>query len=226
LYSFCQQQDCTDGQNLEAAPIDVKGTLYGTTAFGGIGGGLGGGGGGVMFSLDPATGTEKSLYVFCSLANCQDGANPRGSLIDVNGTLYGVTSGGGDTGCGGYGCGTVFSIDPNTGAEKVIYSFCSQQNCADGATPFAGLIVVKGVLYGTTQNGGRTGCGNYGCGTVFSIDPNTGAEKVLYSFCSLTNCADGATPSANLITVKGMLYGTTSGGGSYAEGTVFALTKR
>ncbi|HEX4158174.1 MAG TPA: hypothetical protein VHY79_06840 [Rhizomicrobium sp.] len=98
--ALCQQQDCTDGQNLKAAPIAVKGTLYGTTAFGGIGGGLGGGGGGVMFSIDPTTGTEKPLYAFCRLDNCQDGGNPRGSVIDVNGTMFGVTSGGGAQGAG------------------------------------------------------------------------------------------------------------------------------
>ncbi len=34
---------------------------------------------------------------------------------------------------------------------------------------------------------------------------------------------DGAVPSAALIAVKGTLYGTTSGGGTYGKGTVFAL---
>ncbi|HEX4158175.1 MAG TPA: hypothetical protein VHY79_06845 [Rhizomicrobium sp.] len=57
-------------------------------------------------------------------------------------------------------------------------------------------------------------------------DPNTGAEKVLYSFCSLTNCTDGATPFANLIAVNGVLYGTTYTGGTNGDGAVFALMKR
>jgi hypothetical protein len=43
-----------------------------------------------------------------------DGAYPTGGLIDVAGTLYGTTAGGGYTGsiCGGDGCGTVFAVTP------------------------------------------------------------------------------------------------------------------
>jgi hypothetical protein len=38
----------------------------------------------------------------------------------------------------------------------------------------------------------------------------TGKETVLYSFCSLTNCADGAQPLVGLIRDSaGNLYGTT-----------------
>ena len=32
-------------------------------------------------------------------------------------------------------CGTVYSIDPSSGVETVLYSFCRDQNCADGAIP-------------------------------------------------------------------------------------------
>jgi uncharacterized repeat protein (TIGR03803 family) len=39
-----------------------------------------------------------------------DGAYPVGELIDVNGTLYGATVGGGSPGCS-Y-CGTVFAFTP------------------------------------------------------------------------------------------------------------------
>jgi hypothetical protein len=45
------------------------------------------------------------------------------------------------------------------GKEKVIYSFCGQQNCTDGEYPEAGLIDVKGTLYGTTQGGGARASG-------------------------------------------------------------------
>ena len=170
-------------------------------------------------TADAATYTEKVLWSF---GRGTDGKYPYASLIDVNGTFFGTTLGGGTGGT--YGAGTVFSFEPGTGTEKVLYSFCSQVNCADGASPYAGLIYVKGLLYGTTEGGGGTGCYGIGCGTVFSLDPNTGAEKVLYSFCSQQNCTDGSVPFAGLIHVGGKLYGTTvAGGTNHSLGTVFML---
>ncbi len=228
LYSFCSQQNCTDGLGPQADLINIKGTLYGTTYAGGTGAGCEGYGCGTVFSLDPRSGAEAVLHSF---GTGTDGRLPEASPIDVNGKLYGTTVGGG-TGNGGscdpafYGCGTVFSIDPNTGVEKVLYSFCNQPNCTDGANPLRNLIDVDGTLYGTTGAGGSAGCNGEGCGTVFSIDPNTGTEKVLYSFCSQQNCADGAGPMPGLIDINGTLYGTTVGGGDYGYGTVFALKQK
>ncbi|HEY5047171.1 MAG TPA: choice-of-anchor tandem repeat GloVer-containing protein [Rhizomicrobium sp.] len=218
LYDFCSQKNCTDGEQPRAALVDVNGTLYGTTASGGIYGCPGGQACGAAFSLDPNTGADSVLHSF---GNGTDGRYPEASLIAANGMLYGTTYAGGVTGCGGPGCGTVFSIDPNTGAEKVLYSFCSQQNCADGANPFASLIDANGTLYGTTRAGGSADKG-----TVFSLDPSTGAETALYSFCSQQNCTDGANPIASLIEVKGKFYGTTDEGGAFGYGTVFVLKEK
>jgi uncharacterized repeat protein (TIGR03803 family) len=209
LYSF---GDFADGEE-PLGVIDVAGMLFGTT---GAGGCCGEGGCGVAFSLDPRTSQETVLHSF---DNGADGCYPDSRLVVLNGVFYGVTYGGG-TGCGGQGCGTVLSLDPSTGAEAILYSFCSQESCTDGETPEAGLIEVKGTLYGTTLSGG-TGCDGAGCGTVFSLDPNTGAETVLYAFQGGT---DGSGPNA-VIDVKGTLYGTTVGGGAYGYGTLFALEK-
>ncbi|MGA8796257.1 MAG: hypothetical protein WB526_04220 [Candidatus Cybelea sp.] len=44
-----------------------------------------------------------------------DGANSYAGMIDVNGTLYGTTAGGGGPNCEAYatsGCGTVFKLTP------------------------------------------------------------------------------------------------------------------
>jgi uncharacterized repeat protein (TIGR03803 family) len=213
LYSFCSQQNCTDGEDPQAGLIDVNGTFYGTTVLGGKYGY------GTVFSIDPKTGAEKVIYSFCSQKNCTDGSRPFGSLISVNGTLYGTTYWGGSEGCA-VGCGTVFSLDPNSGAETVLYSFCSSgPACRDGDRPQGSLIDVKGTLYGTASSGGKNG------GTVFSIDLKTGAEKLIYSFCSQTNCTDGSGPSTSLIDVDGTLYGTTESGGLYGYGTAFMLKK-
>lgn len=201
--------------------IDVKGTLYGTTSLGGNSSG-----GGTAFSLNPRTGALKVLYDFCGQQNCTDGADPEASLSNVKDKLYGTTYLGGAYCPNGAppGCGTVFSLNPTTGAETVLHSFGSG---TDGEYPVASLIDVRGTLYGTSYSGGA-GCYNgefCGQGTVFSINPSTGVETVVYSFCSRQNCRDGAQPKASLIDVDGTLYGTTIVGGTYGggRGTVFAI---
>jgi len=210
LYSFCRQENCTDGFGPAAGLIDVHGVLYGTTVWGGDPDCVSFDGCGTVFSIDPGTGVETVLHPFAG--GTRDGTFPAAGLIDIKGKLYGTTEGGGGDGCGGGGCGTVFVIDRKTGKEKVLYSFAGG---TDGQQPEAGLLDVDGVLYGTTELGGT---GEFG--TVFALDPATGVETVLYSFAGGT---DGANPVAGLIAVDGVLYGTTAVGGTYYGGTVFAL---
>jgi uncharacterized repeat protein (TIGR03803 family) len=219
LHAFCSEQNCADGRWPDASLIEMNGHLYGTATFGAVPGCDEEAGCGVVFSINRKTGKEKVLYSFCSQMNCADGANPYAGLTKLGGMLYGTTGYGGNSGCGGGGCGTVFSIDPKTGAEKVIYAFCGQQNCTDGAQPHAALIAANGLLYGTTIVGGA-GCSGEGCGTVFSLDPNTGIEMVLYAF---GDKPDGQFPTG-LIDVNGTFYGTTIFGGNTGNGVVFALT--
>jgi uncharacterized repeat protein (TIGR03803 family) len=225
LYSFCNQQNCADGwDRYTGGVIDVKGILYGTTDAGGANC-QAGGGCGTIFALNPKTGDETVLYSFCGLQNCADGETPLAGLLSVGGVLYGTTFEGGACQESPTGCGTVFALNPETGTENVVYSFCSQQDCADGYEPFAGLIDVKGTLYGTTSGGGTS---SENAGTVFAVDPVTGTETAVYSFCSLQNCEDGNTPHDTPIYAKGILYGTTQTGGVYSDigGTAFAIDLR
>jgi uncharacterized repeat protein (TIGR03803 family) len=152
----------------------------------------------------------KVVYTF---GGSPDGYNPMAGLIDVGGTLYGTTWRGGAY-CNSYsypGCGTIFTLSTD-GTENVLYSFSG----SDGSDPSASLIVVNGVLYGTTQAGGATGDG-----AVFSIS-TSGTETVLHNFSG----PDGARPLAGLINVGSTLYGTTLEGGapSKRRGTVFSIT--
>jgi uncharacterized repeat protein (TIGR03803 family) len=201
----------------------TDGKIYGTTSLGGAYGG------GTIFSITP-DGKLTTVYNFCALANCADGAEPVGGLIQAtNGNFYGTTVYGGASGsvpmCSDAfdGCGTIFEITP-AGKLTTLYSFCSQPDCADGQSPIAGLIqATEGNFYGTTEFGGA----NTG-GTLFQITP-TGTFTTLYSFCSLANCADGANPVAALLQgTDGNLYGTTTEGGASACsdgcGTVFSLS--
>lgn len=189
-----------DGAFPRASLIELKGTLYGTTAGGGAHGS------GEVFGITTG-GKKKRLHSF----DRTDGADPMAGLVALNGTLYGTTAGGGT-----FKGGTVFSVTPS-GRERVLHSFGYE---TDGARPLAGLVALNGTLYGTTESGGSYTCGSEGCGTVFSITTD-GTENVLHNFSY--DEADGVNPDAGLIDVRGTLYGTTYGGGAYYDGTVFAL---
>ena len=160
---------------------------------------------------------SRNYKVVYSFSGSPDGSGPQATLINVGGTLYGTTGAGGDyPSCG---CGTVFSVTRG-GTEKVLHSFTTGR---DGRQPRAGLIDVRGTLYGTTLFGGPYSCAwgyYYTCGTVFSITPS-GTEKVLHSFSGYPN--DGAFSDAPLIEVKGTLYGTTLGGGAVCYGSYYAV---
>jgi uncharacterized repeat protein (TIGR03803 family) len=89
--------------------INVNGTLYGTTGAGGANNA------GTVFSITPS-GTETVLYSF--KGGSGDGAGPEGRLLDVRGTLYGITTSGGEY----IDWGTFFSIT-TSGTETMLYSF-------------------------------------------------------------------------------------------------------
>jgi uncharacterized repeat protein (TIGR03803 family) len=194
LYTFTGG---ADGELPWAPLINVKGTLYGTTLDGGVKNS------GVVFAFDIKHGTEKTVYAFKGKA---DGATPFAPLISAGGMLYGTTSGYGSPLTGG----TVFSLDPTTGAETVLYRFTQ---FANGTMPIGGVTERGGVLYGTTSSGGL------GYGTIFSLDPTSGTEMTLYSF---TGGADSGLPEASLLKVGHALWGTTFAGTGNA-GTVFEL---
>jgi uncharacterized repeat protein (TIGR03803 family) len=94
--------------------------------------------------------------------NHQDGNMPMaGVLIDSrNATIYGTTFAGG-TAQGG----TAFEMVAPA-QESVLYNFCSQQGCTDGAGPSALIADKSGNLYGTTKVGGANNAG-----VVFEIIP-------------------------------------------------------
>jgi uncharacterized repeat protein (TIGR03803 family) len=154
----------------------------------------------------------QTFSVIHNFTGGSDGGNPlAGFAVDAAGNFVGTTSTGGAS-----GAGTVFKVTAR-GKETVLYTFAGG---TDGANPEAGLFInaATGNLYGTTNAGGA-----YGAGTVFEVTPR-GKETVLYSFTGKT---DGANPQAGVaMNATGMLYGTTSAGGIYGNGTVFELGRK
>jgi uncharacterized repeat protein (TIGR03803 family) len=192
----------------------TNGNFYGTTGSGGANSSDRG----TVFGITPG-GVLTTLHSFCPPPySCPDGAYPFAGLVQgTDGNFYGTTTAGGaNSGCANT-CGTAFKITPS-GVLTTLYSFCSQSECTDGESPYAGLIQgTDGNFYGTTLIGGANAYGE-----VFKITSN-GKLAVLHSFCP--TCGEGSNPTAGLVqATDGNFYGTTLNGGTDNYGTVFEIT--
>lgn len=132
-----------------------------------------------------------------------------------NGDLYGVNYYGGTGG----GNGVFFRMTPS-GTYTVLYNFCSQTNCTDGANPLGLVRANDGNFYGVTAAGGTNSCPYGGCGTIFKLTPS-GALTTLHNF----DGTDGDSPESSMTqATNGTFYGTTVYGGADNYGTIFALS--
>jgi len=171
LYTFGSQSG--DGTGPYAGLVTGKnGTFYGTTN----------GGGtedlGTVFELAPpvAPGAGWRETVIHSFAGGLDGEYPLAGVIAAkDGTLYGAAPC--QTACGGANLGVVFKLTPPVGAapgadgewtETILHTFTGQ---SDGAQPNAVVLGNGGVLYGTTNYGGKSNAG-----TVFELTPPNSSD--------------------------------------------------
>jgi uncharacterized repeat protein (TIGR03803 family) len=250
LHVFGEPSGSYDGYYPIGGLINVNGTLYGVTNYGGINNV------GAMFSVTP-DGTYTVLHSFD--AKKDHVAYPNGGLVFLNGRFYGLAANTGHM-------ASVYSVDaklkvrsiytfddgqngqPSISAlvayRNVLYGTTPRGGSANHGTVFAvtkdgaysvvynfhgksdgeapdGLTESGGVLYGTTGAGGGTGCDG-GCGTAYSLT-TAGVETILHSFAGGTE--DGQNPSSTLLRIGGNLYGVTSGGGRNGEGTAFRVPK-
>jgi uncharacterized repeat protein (TIGR03803 family) len=152
-----------------------------------------------------------------------DGANPRaGVTLGPSGVVYGTAPYGG-TG----NAGTVFKLSQTNSSWvfSLLYEFTGK---SDGSYPIGGVVIgPDGALYGTAQQGGSENNG-----TVYALRPPSTFcrsitcywnETVLHAF---TGVPDGINPGVvNLVfDAAGNIYGTTTNGGTYDNGTTFELT--
>jgi len=210
-----------------------SGVLFGTTQAGGANSFAGTNGTalscGTMFSLIPnfdgTAWTEQTLFSFGSQAWFPTGRLTYDRTGDI---LYGTALYGGGSGCGGAGCGAVYQLTaPTSGVsstQTILFTFLG---AADGGLPNAHLLQdpSTGIIYGTTRQGGTSGCGGIGCGVVFMLTPpvsgSVWTETGLYKF---TGGKDGSTPLDINMDASGNIYGATAGGGAFGKGVVFKLT--
>jgi uncharacterized repeat protein (TIGR03803 family) len=227
LYSFCAAGGaCPDGSHpagtdtaatgaltyvgaASGQPYDGTSKLFGTTVEGGENGA------GVVYALAPngTAWTQTVLYDFCHQPGCSDG-QMAGNLIAKDAQhLYGTTSS---------GHGSVFLLVP--AAPKwtltTLHAFCPVSGCADGDVPNALALDANGRLFGLASQGGtgaQCGIGG-GCGLAFElsfVQHGGWQESVLYNFCSLSSCRDGAQPSPGLLLdAADDVFGATNLGGS------------
>ncbi len=175
------------------------GFLYGVTSDGGASSS------GTVYRVLPDGSGFSTVYSFTGGA---DGGRPLAGLVETRtGTLVGTASIGGEA-----GRGVIYQID-QTGSFRVIHSFA----LTEGMAPAASLMDPgTGLLYGTTQAGGRADLG-----TIFVVKPNGTSFRSLHEFA----VAEGAVPAFELVRgADGLLYGTTSWGGVWNNGTMFRIS--
>jgi hypothetical protein len=195
--------------------------IYGTSLFGGehkndCVAGYGYNGCGMVFSV-----TGHQLTKVWQFTGGNDGGQPYEAVIaDKSGALYTGT----DYGGGASSCGTVVKLTPpaqgqTAWTETTIWTFT---NGNDGCLPMGLIFDKAGALYGEALQGGGTNNG-----TVFRLVPpmqgqSAWTEQTLWSF---QGGSDGSEPYGPPTAGKnGVIYGTTSAGGSSGNGTVFALS--
>ena len=132
-----------------------------------------------------------------------------------------------NSGLGRIACiATLFCMAIGAAAGAQTYANVASFTGSNGSFPYGTLVQgLNGNLYGVAMNGGvSTVCPeSNGCGTVFEVTP-AGKVTVLYNFCQLANCADGALPLPGLVlATNGNFYGMTSAGGK-SGGTIFEIT--
>lgn len=179
--------------------LSIGSTLYGTTSVGGIHGQ------GTIYNYNVNTNSLGVTYSFAGAPN--DGGSPIASLIQSNGTLYGVTNLGGK-----FSEGSLFSYDLNTDTENVLHSF-EYPPATDVEYPNGTPVQVGSVIYGTSQDGGKNGFGG-----IYQYNLQTNSESLLYSFAGGTG--DGKYPTEELTVSGSTLYGAASGGAD-GDGVIF-----
>jgi hypothetical protein len=245
LYEFTNGTNGCGPAGAQETDLDDK-TFYGVTGVGGVNNS------GTAFKINIDGSGYTVLRNFISNSQDPDGHNPVAALLaGSDGFLYGTTLNGGSNqngtlfklGNDGRGYATlellgsqnsllegtdgalfgttlltVFKLNKNGSGYTALHTFSNTG--PEGSDPSGTLIEASdGILYGTAYQGGTD---NYG--TVFKLNKDGSGFTVLRSFKAVGG--DGRYPLAGLVEGSdGILYGTTSRGGSVGGGTVFKLGK-
>lgn len=199
---------------------------------------LGPGGGGAGPTASPtAVPSPGTIYAFNWSGNTpapspsNDGQQPKGSLVYVNGILFGRTAAGGYSNSSDNGCGTVFSINPDGTNYVVLYRFNQSGKGSDGCDPrHDAPVLYNGNLYASTQgvsNGTQSNSNGvaYNNGTMFAI-PAVASPNPVTVVRSWAGQPDGAQQHSqwSIDPSTGLFYGMTASGGDNDKGLIYSIT--
>jgi uncharacterized repeat protein (TIGR03803 family) len=162
--------------------------------------------GGTILQVDATNGNYEATPMVGKIGNRTEGAENNGVVTTANSgihyeasnnSLY-ITAKEGARKVGrAYGLGVIYRYDISSGTTHMIHEFGFDDS--QGTYPFGTLQNIGGQLYGVTQKGGE-----FGFGTIYSINPSTDAYTVLFSFNGTT---DGGYPRCQLFADGNVLYG-------------------
>jgi len=116
----------------------------------------------------------------------------------------------------------IVALGLTTRAQAQTFDYFAIFSGINGDGPNAPIQATDGNFYGTSAQGGYLYDGN-----LFRVTP-AGEVTLIYSFCSLTNCADGEYPRLSpVLGSDGNLYGATAQGGTNqyeGSGTIYKMT--
>lgn len=110
---------------------------------------------------------------------------------------------------------------------QVLHTFLADHS--EGDTPAGSLVLTNGYIYGNAMNGGSNYVNGYsGPGVLFRLETNGANFRVLHHFGTQTNANgatnyDGSEPVGTLLLDGDSIYGATSFGGLYGDGTTYAV---
>ncbi|MEM6643814.1 MAG: MBG domain-containing protein [Bacteroidota bacterium] len=215
--------------------------LYGVSRNGGANGT------GYLFRIYPDGRNFEVIHEFDGSTATNTGVNPAGTLLEINGKLYGTTYG--DAAGNALSLGTIYSVNLDGSAFQTIYTSTTGENILSlheasngtlyASTSFGPSIIFKINTDGTGFNsivssgvtnfegalaevdgklyGLATSGGANNFGYIFSIDLLTDAFVNEYDLAS----SDGRFTNNGLVALNGILYGSTLSGGSFGDGTIF-----
>jgi uncharacterized repeat protein (TIGR03803 family) len=206
-----------DGAEPHGSLVIDGDTLYGMTSKGGSAD-LG-----TIFAISTDGFDFRILHSFAGSPD--DGTRPEGSLLLLNGRLYGTTVRG-----GAYvmSAGTIFSIGTDGSGFTILHNFSGD----DGFSPRGALVSDGGRLYGMNSYLPGGILMNHdralppqldNLGYIFAVNADGSGFTILHSL--LGGPENGGVPSGSLLLIDGTLYGVTAtGGGDFlGPGTIFSM---